>query len=57
MIIAVWILLAASGWRAIASIAEPPILPRPNPAPITIKPAPIKLYIINDLNIIKQKIS
>ena len=29
-----------SGWRAIASIAEPPILPIPKPAPITAKPAP-----------------
>ena len=31
----------ASGWRAIASIAEPPILPIPKPAPITARPAPI----------------
>ena len=30
-----------SGWRAIASIAEPPILPIPKPAPITARPAPI----------------
>jgi hypothetical protein len=32
----------ASGWRAMASIAEPPILPIPKPAPITINPAPTK---------------
>jgi hypothetical protein len=38
--IAVWIFPEASGWRAIASIAEPPILPIPKPAPITINPAP-----------------
>src|SRR5690606_21301224 len=38
---AVWNFEAASGWRAIDSIAEPPILPIPNPAPIAAKPAPI----------------
>ena len=35
------LLSEASGWRAIASIAEPPILPIPKPAPITARPAPI----------------
>ena len=30
----------ASGWRAMASMAELPILPIPIPAPITAKPAP-----------------
>jgi len=32
---------ADSGWRAIASIAEPPILPIPIPAPTAAIPAPI----------------
>ena len=40
IIIAVWIFEVASGCLAIASMAEPPILPIPKPAPITINPAP-----------------
>jgi hypothetical protein len=40
MIIAVCILLVASGCLAIASMAEPPIRPIPNPAPIAARPAP-----------------
>ncbi len=31
---------AASGWRAILSIALPPIFPIPKPAPIAANPAP-----------------
>jgi hypothetical protein len=41
MIIAVCIFEVASGCLAIASIADPPILPIPSPAPITARPAPI----------------
>jgi hypothetical protein len=57
--IAVWIFEAASGWRAIASIAEPPILPIPNPAPIAAKPAPIAANVpVIVLNyIVKKNIS
>jgi hypothetical protein len=40
MIIAVWMFPATSGWRAILSTAQEPILPMPMPAPMMIKPAP-----------------
>ena len=40
-IIAVLIWPAASGWRAIASMALPPTRPMPRPQPITARPAPI----------------
>src|SRR5215216_313068 len=39
MIIAVWIRAVASGWRAMPSVAEPPIRPMPMPAPTTASPA------------------
>src|SRR5258707_11432894 len=41
IIIAVWIVPATSGCRAMLSTALPASLPIPSPAPMTTKPAPI----------------
>ena len=50
MIIATWMLPAASGWRAMLSSAEPASLPMPNAAPMTTSPAPnAPLSSINEL--------
>ncbi len=40
IIIAVWIFPATSGWRAMLSTAQEPILLMPYPAPMMISPAP-----------------